>query len=122
MARYVDGYVMVTKKKDLKAYRKLAAMAGKIWKKYGALQYVECAGDDMFSKLVALPFPKLMRAKAGEVVLFSFVVYKSRAHRDAVNAKVMKDPKMSAQNWKDTSMPFDMKRVASGGFKTLVDL
>src|SRR5688572_17491955 len=112
MARYVDGFVMVTKRKDLKNYLKMAQGGGKVWKKYGALQYVECVGDDMHAKNATLLFPKMVRAKAGEVVIFSFIVFKSRAHRDAVNAKVMKDPSMNDPNWKDKPMPFDMKRMA----------
>lgn len=121
MAKYVDGFVMVVKKKNLKAYQAMAAKGGRLWKKSGALQYVECVGDDLYGKQVMLPFPKLAKAKRGELVIFSFIVYKSRAHRAAVMAKVMKDPFMDPKNWGDKPMPFDMKRSASGGFKTIVE-
>jgi len=116
---YVDGYVLVTK--NPKAYRRLAAGAAKIWKKYGALEYFECLADDMHPKMVTLPFPKLMKTKRGEKVIFSFVVFKSRAHRDAVNKKVMADPFMNDMTWMKRGMPFDMKRVAYGGFKAIVE-
>ena len=120
MAKYVDGFVLVVPKKKLKAYRAIAAKAGKLWKKYGALEYMECVGDDLHGKYIMLPFSKLAKTKPSEAVVFSFIVYKSRAHRDAVNAKAMKDPVMD--EWKDKPMPFDMKRMASGGFKAIVDL
>ncbi len=116
---YVDGFVMITK--NPKAYRAMASAAAKIWKKYGALQYVECLGDDMRPKMVTLPFPKMIKAKRGEKVIFSFIVYKSRAHRDAVNKKVMADPMMNDPKWANKPMPFDMKRVAMGGFKAIVE-
>lgn len=118
---YVDGFVLTVPKKKLAAYRKMASMGGKMWKKYGALDYKECIMDDPKPKWVTFTFPKMAKAKPGEVVFFSFITYKSRAHRDAVNAKVMKDPAMhpdSADSMKD--MPFDMKRMAFGGFKVLV--
>ena len=114
---YVDGFVMVTK--DPKGYRKLAMAASKLWKKYGALKYFECLGDDMRPKMVSLPFRKMIKAKRGETVIFSFVIYKSRAHRDAVNKTVMAD--MSMKDYKDMAMPFDMKRVAYAGFKAIVE-
>lgn len=98
----------------------MALQGAKIWKKYGALAYYECVGDDLNAKHVTLPFPKIVSAKKNETVIFSFIVFKSRKHRDQVNAKVMKDPVMSAENWKDKSMPFDMKRMVYGGFKTIV--
>ncbi|WKZ29257.1 MAG: DUF1428 domain-containing protein [Patescibacteria group bacterium] len=120
MANYVDGYVLVAPKKNIKAYRAMASTGAKIWKKYGALEYFECVGDDLHPKGVSLPFPKMMRAKKNETIVFSFVVYKSRAHRDAVNKKVMKDPAMNSKNWEGKAMPFDMKRMAFGGFKTIV--
>lgn len=124
MKRYVDGYVLVVPKKKLSVYKKMAAEAGKVWMKYGALQYVECVGDDLKSatKWGCLPFPKLAKAKPNETVVFSFIVYKSRAHRDSVNAKVMKDPLMDPAKHKDKPMPFEMKRMAVGGFETLVNL
>ena len=117
---YVDGFVLVAAKKNIPAYRAMASKAGKVWKKYGALEYFECIGDDLHPKHVTLPFPKMIRAKPGEVVIFSFIVFKSRKHRDQVNAKVMKDPFMNDSQYKDQPMPFDMKRMAYGGFTTIV--
>ena len=117
---YVDGFVLVASKKNIPAYRAMAAKGGKIWKKYGALEYFECVGDDLHPKHVTLPFPKMVRAKKNETVIFSFIVFKSRAHRDAVNAKVMKDPFMNDPKYQDKPMPFDMKRMGYGGFKVIV--
>lgn len=121
MAKYVDGYILAVPKKNLKAYQKIAKKAGEIWRKYGALEYFECAGDDLESKWAGIKFPHTVKAKAGETVVFSFIVFKSRAHRDRVNAKVMKDPYMDAANYKDKPMPFDMKRMAYGGFEVIVE-
>ena len=116
---YVDGYVLPVPAKSLKAYRLIARKAGKIWREHGALEYRECAGDDLEVKW-GVPFQRLMKLKRGETVVFSWIVFKSRAHRDRVNAKVMKDPRLAAMDPK--SMPFDIKRMVYGGFKTLVDL
>lgn len=121
MARYVDGFVIPVSKKNLPAYRRMALAGGKVWKKYGALEYFECVGDDLYPKMGGMKvarFPQLAKAKPGETVVFSFVVFKSRAHRDQVNAKMMKDPSMN----ENMPMPFDMNRMAYGGFKTIVDL
>lgn len=120
MAKYVDGFVLPVPKKNLPAYRRMAAMAGRIWREHGALAFAECVGDDLKTKC-GLPFPGLVKPKPGEAVLFSFIVFKSRAHRDRVNAKVMKDERL-AKMMKTKSMPFDVKRMAYGGFKSLVDL
>ena len=117
--RYVDGFVVPVPKKKLQAYRRMAQKAGRIWREHGALEYRECAGDDLNVK-VGLPFPKQMKLKPGEIPVFSWIVYKSKAHRDAVNAKVMKDPRMSGL-CDPKEMPFDVKRMAYGGFKILVD-
>jgi uncharacterized protein YbaA (DUF1428 family) len=114
---YVDGFVIPILKKNLAAYRKLASQAGKVWMAHGALQYYECAGDDLNTKGM-LAFPKIARAKAGETVLFSYIVYKSKAHRNSVNKKVMNDPRLKAMM--DQKMPFDVKRMAYGGFKSIV--
>ncbi len=92
----------------------------KLWMKYGALDYKECVGDDLRAAHVILTFPKLTKMKPNEQVWFSFVGFKSKAHRDSVNKKVMSDPSMSAEAWKDTPMPFDMKRMSMGGFKVVV--
>lgn len=115
---YVDGFVLPVPKKNLAAYRNMARKAGRIWLEHGALEYRECVGDDLAVKM-GLPFTRLVRSKRGETVIFSWIAYKSRAHRDAVNAKVMKDPRLAAM---PKQMPFDMKRMAYGGFETIVDL
>jgi uncharacterized protein YbaA (DUF1428 family) len=117
---YVDGFVLPVPKKKLKAYAKMAAQAGKIWKEHGALEFRECAGDDLDIKF-GLPFPKGIKLKKGETVVFSWIVFKSKAHRDKVNAKVMKDPRLG-QGMEGKEMPFDVKRMLYGGFKVLVDL
>ncbi len=122
MKGYVDGYVLPVPKKNLQAYRRMAQKAGRIWRKHGALEYFECVGNDLKSKWSTIPFRRTVRAKPAETVIFSFIVFKSRAHRDIVNAKVLKDPFMSEQNVKDKPMPFDMKRMAYGGFKVLVEV
>ena len=117
--KYVDGYVLPVPKKNLQAYASLARKAGKIWREHGALDYKECAGDDLATKC-GVPFPRQMKVKPGETVVFSFVVFKSRAHRDRVNARVMKDPRI-ANMCDPKNMPFDVKRMVYGGFKVLVD-
>src|SRR5262245_49832438 len=114
---YVDGFVLPLPKKNLKAYAKMAAQAGKIWMKHGALEYRECIGDDLDIKF-GLPFPKGIKIKKGETVVFAWIVYKSKAHRDKVNAKVMKDPDLGV-GMEGMKMPFDVKRMLYGGFKTL---
>ncbi len=105
-------------KKHLAAYQRIAKPASKVWLDHGALDYRECVGDDLDVKM-GVPFPKIARAKKGETVVFAYVVYKSRAHRDKVNAKVMKDPRMNAM-CDPKNMPFDCKRMTFGGFKTIV--
>ena len=118
MARYVDGFVIPLPRKNLNTYRRLARKAGRVWKDHGALEFRECVGDDLNVKM-ALPFPRGIKIKAGETVLFSFIVFKSRAHRDRVNANVMKDPRL-AKMMDPKAMPFDVKRMMYGGFKTIV--
>ena len=113
---YVDGFVLVVPKKHLAAYQRMAKKAGKIWREHGAVEYKECVGDDLKVKM-GLPFPKLVKTKPNETVVFSYIVYKSRAHRDKVNAKVMADPRLQDP---PKELPFDMKRMAYGGFKTIV--
>lgn len=116
---YVDGYVLPVPKKNLKAYRRIAQQAAKLWREHGALDYKECVGDDLTTKM-GVPFPKHAKVKAGETVIFAYIVFKSRAHRDRVNAKVMKDPRIHDMcDPKD--MPFDHKRMVYGGFKVLVE-
>jgi uncharacterized protein YbaA (DUF1428 family) len=114
---YVDGFVLVVPKRKIAAYRKMAAMAGKVWREHGALDFKECVLDDA-KVMMGIPFPKLAKLKKGETALFSFIVYKSRAQRDKVNAKVMKDKRITGYSPKD--MPFDPKRMSYGGFKVLV--
>lgn len=116
---YVDGFVIPIAKKNLKAYAKMAEKAGKIWREHGALEFRECALDD-FNVKFGLPFTKHVKAKRGETVLFSWIVYKSRAHRDRVNAKVMRDPRMNEMG-DPKDMPFDVERMVYGGFAVLVD-
>lgn len=118
MARYIDGFVIPIKTKDLRKYKKIAAKAGTIWKKYGALDYYEAEGDDLIIKGMKSNFPKLAKTKKGETVIFSFIVYKSKQHRNAVNKKVMSDKWMNSFNPKD--MPVDMNRMVMGGFKAFV--
>jgi len=117
--RYVDGYVLPVLKKKLQAYRRMARIGGKIWKEHGALEFRECAGDDLNVKW-GVPFPRMVKPKPGETVVFSWIVFKSRAHRDRVNAKVMKDLRL-AKMVDPKSMPFDSKRMVYGGFKVLVE-
>jgi uncharacterized protein YbaA (DUF1428 family) len=118
--RYVDGFVLPVPKKNLNAYRRAAQKAGKIWREHGALEYRECVGEDLDVKGV-FPFARTIRLKPGETVVFSWIVFKSRAHRDRVNAKVMKDPRLSAM-MDPKAMPFDSKRMAYGGFTVLVSV
>lgn len=115
---YVDGYVLPILRKNLQIYRRIAQKAGKVWRDNGALEYRECAGDDLKVKM-GVPFPHRFKATPGETVVFAWIVFKSRAHRDRVNAKVMKDPRMATMM--DKPMPFDVKRMVYGGFKVLVD-
>jgi len=117
--KYVDGFVITVPKKNLPAYRRLAQAAGKIWREHGALEVRECAGEDL-DTTCGLPFPQLLKLKRGETAVFSWIVFKSRAHRDRVNAKVMQDPRIASMSPK--KMPFDMKRLAYGGFDVLVDM
>ena len=119
MPRYVDGFVIPVPKKNLDAYRRMARAAGKVWMEHGALEYVESVGEDV-NTTFGTPFPKLAESKRGEVVVFSFIVYKSRAHRDRVNKLVMADERI--QKSMKGKMPFDVKRMAYGGFQALVDL
>lgn len=119
MGKYVDGFVIPVPKKKLSQYLKMAKAGAKTWKKYGALEYFECVGDDLNPAFAGIKFPQMVKAKKGETVIFSFIVYKSRKHRDSVNAKVMQDPIMNDPQ--NMTMPFDMKRMAFGGFKTIVD-
>ena len=116
--KYVDGFVLPVPKKNIAAYKRLAQKAAKLWREHGALEYCECVGDDLAVK-AGKPFTKLAKVKSGETVVFAFISYKSRAHRDKVNAKVMSDPRIKDMcNPKD--MPFDFARMCYGGFQVLV--
>lgn len=116
--KYVDGYVLPIPRKNVPAYRRMAQKAAKVWRDHGALEYHECVGEDLNVKW-GVPFTKNMKVKPGETVVFAYVVFKSRAHRDRVNAKVMKDPRLS-EMCDPKNMPFDCKRMVYGGFKVLV--
>ncbi|ACB74599.1 DUF1428 domain-containing protein [Opitutus terrae] len=120
MPKYVDGFVLPVPKKNLAAYFKMAKAASKVWRDHGALEYRECVGEDMKVKF-GTPFPKQMNCKPSETVVFSWIVYKSRAHRDQVNAKVMKDPRI-AEMCDEKNMPFDAKRMLYGGFSVAVEI
>jgi uncharacterized protein YbaA (DUF1428 family) len=115
---YVDGFVVPVPKKNVEAYKRLAKKAGKIWKEYGALEFRECVADDV-KKGKWTSFPRSVKLKPSETVFFSWIVYKSRKHRDQINAKVMKDKRLTGLGMKD--MPFDGKRMIFGGFKVMVD-
>ena len=117
---YVDGFVLVVPKKNREAYKKMASEGAKMWMKCGALQYFECVGDDLNPKGAMLTFPKIMKPKKNEEIWFSFITFKSKAHRDSVNKKVMKEMEKTKDDWKNVKMPFDMQRMAYGGFKTIV--
>lgn len=116
--KYVDGYVLPVPIKNLPAYRRMARVGSKVWRDHGALEYRECSGDDM-EVHCGTPFPKMMKLKPGETVVFAWIVFKSRAHRDRVNKKVMKDPRLAQFDPKD--MPFDSKRMVYAGFKIMVE-
>lgn len=117
MSRYVDGFLIPIQKKNLKAYKKMATLGRKVWMEHGALDYYECIGDELKNSW-GINFPKLCKLKSDETLVFAFIVYKSKTHRNSVNKKVQKDPRMSPENF--PKMPFDMKRFSSGVFKVLV--
>lgn len=118
MARYVDGFVLPIPAENLADYRKIAQQAGEIWIEHGALAYYECAGDDLEHEH-GTPFPRLANTRPGETVVFAFIVFESREARDRVNAKVMQDPRLACE---PDRMPFDPKRMAYGGFTSIVEL
>lgn len=115
---YVDGFLLVVPEKNIEDYRKISKKAGKVWREYGALEYRECVGEDLDMKF-GRPFPKLLKLKPGETAVFAWIVYKSKAQRDKVNAQVMKDPRLG--NMDPKKMPFDMKKMSMGGFEVIVD-
>lgn len=115
---YVDGFVLAVPKQNMEAYKEMARQAGEVWKECGALAYVECVADDVpYGEVTS--FPRSVQAKEDETVVFAWILYESREHRDAVNAKVMADPRM---NPNFDTMPFDAKRMIYGGFKTFLEL
>lgn len=117
--KYIDGFLLPVPKKNVTAYRRMSQKAGKVWKEYGALDYIECLGDDLDTNM-GTSFPKIVKIKPDETVVFSWITYKSKAHRDSVNKKVMKDPRL-AKMMGEKSMPFDVKKMAYGGFKIIVN-
>lgn len=119
MAHYVDGFVVPVPKKNIEAYRKIAKIAGKVWREHGALEYIECIADDVKTGRWT-SFPQSVKLKPNEVVFFSWIVYKSRAQRDKVLKQVMKDPRIAGMG--EDAMPFDAKRMIYGGFKPLVEV
>ena len=125
MAKYVDGFVLVVPKDKIKEYQKMAEMGKEMWMKYGALEYMECMGEDLNPKemggMMSLAFTELAKAEPNETVWFSFIVYESKERRDEINAKVMEEMNKQAEEDKDVSMPFDMKRMAVGGFEVRVE-
>lgn len=117
---YLDGFILPVAKKDLQKYRRMARLAGKVWREHGALEYREFISDDHNVKGM-VSFPKMVKTRPGEVIFFSYIIYKSKAHRKKINAKVMKDPRL-AEMLNAKSLPFDIKRMAYGGFRVAVDL
>ena len=117
--QYVDGFIVPVPKKNLQAYRRMAQKAGKVWRDHGAVDFRECVADDVkVGKRTS--FPRSVKLKPGETVIFSWIAFKSRAHRDRVNARVMRDPRLATM-MNPKAMPFDGKRMIYGGFKNLVD-
>ncbi len=116
---YVDGYVLPVPKKNLRAYARMAQKAGKIWREHGAIEFRECVADDVKPGKYT-SFPQSVKLKPGETVIFSWIVFKSRAHRDSVNAKVMKDPRL-AEMMDPKALPFDGRRMFWGGFRAIVE-
>lgn len=125
MAKYIDGFVLVVPKDKIAEYKKMAEEGASIWMRYGALEYMECMGEDLVTKdmdgMKPLAFTEMAKAKPNETVWFSFIVYKSRKHRDEVNTKVMEEMNKQKEKYKDVSMPFDMERFAYGGFEVVVE-
>jgi uncharacterized protein YbaA (DUF1428 family) len=120
MAHYVDGFVLPIPKRNIDAYRRMSRKAGKVWREHGALDYKECVGDDVKVGKVT-SFPQSVKLESDETVVFAWIVFKSRAHRDRVNAKVMKDPRVT-EAMGSKEMPFDAKRMIYGGFEVIVDV
>ena len=120
MPRYIDGFVIPVPRKKLAAYKRMSRKAGRIWLEHGALEFRETVAEDPAPEGV-VPFARVARSKPGEVVVFSFTAFRSRAHRDRVNAKVMQDPRVLAM-MSEEQMPFDAKRMVYGGFSVMIDM
>ncbi len=120
MPRYVDGFVVPVPRRKLAAYRRLARLAGRMWRDHGAVEYMECVADDV-KRGKSTSFPRSVKLKRGETVVFAYIVYRSRAHRDRVNAAVMKDPRMNSKAIPKV-MPFDSRRMFWGGFREMVNM
>ena len=125
MAKYVEGFVLVVPKDKIEEYQKMAEMGKEMWMKYGALEYMECVGEDLNPRemggIKSLAFTELAKAQPNETVWFSFIVYESKKRRDEINAKVMEEMNKQAEENKDFPMPFDMRRMAVGGFEVKVE-
>ena len=125
MAKYVEGFVLVVPKDKIEEYQKMAEMGKEMWMKYGALEYMECIGEDLNPRemggIKSLAFTELAKAQSNETVWFSFIVYESKKRRDEINAKVMEEMDKQAEQYKDFPMPFDMRRMAVGGFDVKVE-
>ena len=125
MAKYVEGFVLVVPKDKIEEYQKMAEMGKEMWMKYGALEYMECIGEDLNPRemggIKSLAFTELAKAQPNETVWFSFIVYESKKRRDEINAKVMEEMDKQAEQYKDFPMPFDMRRMAVGGFDVKVE-
>jgi uncharacterized protein YbaA (DUF1428 family) len=119
MPHYVDGFVIPIPKDKIETYRQIAEEAGKVWKEHGALEYFECVGEDLEVK-DQVPFPRIIGAKSNETVVFSWIVFESRQHRDAINKKVINDPRLR-KLMEEGAMPFDLERMAYGGFESIVE-
>lgn len=120
--KYVDGFVITVPDDKIDDYREMAKIGEKVWMKHGALEYFECVGEDLEpGNMPGTTFLKMAKANPGETVIFSFIIFESRAHRDKVNSLVMNDPLMNDPEWKDKSMPFDVERMAYGGFSVIVE-
>ena len=117
MPKYIDGYLLPVPKKNIAAYKKLAKVASKVWRDHGALDYRECVGED-FNAFCGIGFPKQLKLRKDETLIFAYIVFRSRAHRDRVNRKAMSDPRLAA--FATQKMPFDVDRMLYAGFSTIV--
>lgn len=121
MTTYVDGFIITIPRKNIESYKKMATLGAKTWMKHGALDYKECIMEDATPEGIERTFPKLASATKEETIIFAYITFKSKAHRDEVNAKVMADPDMQPEKFDEGDMPFEMTRMTYGGFEVLVD-